>query len=154
MLRLSIMGLSELERGRGDPSEQDIREARALCSTTLVDTIRLLDLYLTGELTRRESDGTAITDLVHSGMPWDARLSNEVGSVVKLFKPTAEDTKRNRQCVLLDLNGPLDENIKTRWRDIDKDTRTEADLKPLGEEIYLLMQGKGFGSRKDVEEPS
>lgn len=151
MLRLSLMGLSEVERGRGDPTEQEVEEARALCTVTVTDATRLLDVYLTGGLHRRDPDGGFIVDLVHRNLPWDMRLSNEIGSVVKLHKPSVEDIAKGRQCVVLDMNGPLDQEIRRRWRRIDHDTRTDAELKPLGEQMYEFIQGKGFGPRKKPE---
>lgn len=150
MLRLALFGVSGVERGVGNTTPQDIREAKAICASVILDSIKLLDFYLTGDLLRRETDAPFVTDLVHQGMPWDARLSNEAGSVLKLRKLSSEEVSRNLQPVLLDLNGPLDETVKSRWLRIDASARPKADFKPLAEQFYLLMQGKGYGDKTEL----
>lgn len=153
MLRLALLGLAEIERGReGEATEQDIADARALATTNITDSIRLLDLYLTASIQKRDNDVNQIVDLVHHDIPWRARLSNPAGTVVKLHKPSQEDVKRNRNCVTLDPDSPIDDDVKDRWRKIDKASRPDVELKPLADEITSLMRGQGLKPRPKPED--
>ncbi len=140
LIRVSLVGLSELERGKEEVSAEELTEIRALTTNAILEAIQLLDLYLTGSMKNRNDDGDDVVNLVHHGQPWVALLSNKIGSILTLRKPTASEVEARRASVRLHLNGPLDAQIRERWRLVDNsDTRPKADIVPTLEGIRRLV---------------
>lgn len=140
MIRLALLGVAEIERGKDQASQKEIEEIRALTTVSVLDSVKLLDLYLTAKIDRRNNDvdGERIVDLVHHSIPWRVRLSNPKGTVIRLTKPSAADVKRGRVCVNLDLDSPIDEDVKSRWKLIDKKARPDSELNSVVKDIVSV----------------
>lgn len=139
LIRRTLLGLSEIERGRDEFDEQEAEGMRALAGETVRDNLTLLDLYLTGNVSQRAGDDDPIEVLKTPGRH-DAvsiMLSDPAYTTLLIRKPTADDVHRRRGFVKLDTSAPYDPDTLDRWRRIDsKLSRPDADLKLSGQEIF------------------
>lgn len=141
LLRRLLFGLSEIERGRGEVTEQEAEGIRALAGETVRDNLVLLDLYLTGNVTQRSGDDDLIDVLKTPGRHEQLKipLSDLAHTKLLVHKPTAEDIQKRRGFVKLDTSGPYDPDTLDGWRRIDSNlTRPDADLLLSGEAIFKM----------------
>lgn len=139
MIRAVLLGMSEMER-EGGFEAGELTDIRTLANINIIESVKLLDLYLTGSVHRRNDDENDVINLVHHGEPWVVSLSNRIVSLVTLRKPSSIDVKLCKIYINLHRNGPLDEEIMRRWDLIDnKETRPGKDVIPGIKEIKNLV---------------
>lgn len=147
-MRRALLGCAMIEQG--DATIQDVEEAQALTIGNVVDCLRVLDLYLTGRVTRRvpEDDHSEIRQLVLDSTSWRARLSDDVGTVLVISKPVAR-----RKYVHLDRNSAISDEVLEGWRLIDSiESIPDANLTPSGQELTrLARKEKVFDFQSKIE---
>lgn len=147
-MRRALLGCAMIEQG--DATAQEVEEAQALTISNVVDCLRVLDLYLTGRVTLRkpENDHREVRQLVLDGTSWNARLSDDVGTVLVISKPVAR-----RKYVHLDRNSAISDEVLEGWRLIDSnESIPDANLTPSGQELAVMARKeKVFDLKAKVE---
>jgi hypothetical protein len=110
-----------------------------LAILNVVDTVRVLDLYLTGKASSQR-DPAMMTlhaeTLVRHHETWRHPLSDDEGTILVIEWPRAV-----RNFVYLDPNASRGERALEGWRLIDNaDTRPDPDLNMEGQEIERLAR--------------
>ena len=139
ILRRVLIGITNIETGVEKIGEDEIPGILELSINNLVQGVKVLDLFLTGNLHSRTGDREQASGLIREGETWRLELSDVCGTTIILERPSAQDIDKRRPFVRMDLNAAMDPDTKKRWTKLNAvDTDPNPDMTMSGEELLKL----------------